>query len=144
VVELTQELREQIKATLGANFEFGPKFTIYIPNKRRSSEGEAQVPLENWDGWVRRAMDVLGQINGGATACPPTNGYYVDQARGNELVWEQTILVYSFIDMEEFPKRLDEVLAFLHTFGRDANQGAVLYEFDGESRMIEPPYSFAE
>jgi len=135
------EQRQYVAKALGGRKAHGERFAIYIPNKGRSPiEGNPQVEIPDWESWVRRAVDVLGDINGGATAYSPSIGYYADDERGGERVWERTVFVYSFVDRDVFRARISEIRSFAHEFGRETRQGSVFFEFDGYAYSVSPPY----
>ena len=96
-------------------------FTVYIPNKDKTGS-----EIGNQRRWVLEAIDLLTSMNGGATALP------VEGAWKNDLgttIWEDPVVVYSFIKPEKFFDRLPEIRAFLHRMGRETNQGEVAFEF---------------
>ena len=134
--------REYTAASLGATAAFGERFTLYVPNKGRSeNDQDKQTELPDWESWIRRAVDLLAKINGGATAAAPATGLYIDKQRGDEEVWERTAVVYSFVDRQAFRKHIGEVREFIHEFGRETRQGAVFFEFDGFAYEVNPPYN---
>jgi hypothetical protein len=111
------------------------RLTLYIPDKDR--EGH---PIDQ-ERWVDTAKQLLTRLtnneegyDGGVTALPPADGGW--QANPREIVWERTRLVYSYVRAESFVKGLPELRGFLHTFGRETNQGVVVFEFDGEFYRI--------
>lgn len=102
------------------------KFSLYLPDRDR-----AGAPVERFEEWQSAAMDLLADLNGGATLLPPAQGIWNPEA--GEPVREATSVVYSFIrDGERFQAGLPRLAAFLHTFGKHANQGEVMVEFSGE------------
>lgn len=40
--------------------------------------------------------------------------------------------MYTYIIPDKFEKNLNSLREFLHRFGRETNQGEVVFEFDGE------------
>ena len=48
-----------------------------------------------------------------------------------EILWEQTRLVYCFVDPDRFESNIKNLRNFLHRFGSETNQGEVVVEFDG-------------
>jgi len=77
---------------------------------------------------------LLTEINGGATAMPPAEGGWLNDK--GKVVWENPVIVYSFIRPDDFLKKLPGVRAFLHRMGRETNQGEVAFEFDGRFYRI--------
>ncbi len=133
-------LPEFVAKALGAVAQ-GEKFTLYIPNKGRAEEENApQVIIQDWQGWIRRAMEMLGKVNGGATVLAPANGMWIDNDRSNEQVWEKTAIVYSFINRDAFRSQILQIREFVHSFGKETRQGAVFFEFDGLAFQVVPPY----
>jgi hypothetical protein len=122
--EGNDELGLDVAASFGA--EAGPStqvFLIYIPNKDRDGK-----EIGNQRQWVLEALGILGKIGGGATAMPPVEGVWMD-AEG-EFVWENPVVVYSYIQPELFIARWPELRTFLHRMGRETRQGEVAFEFD--------------
>jgi hypothetical protein len=79
-------------------------------------------------------MGLLSEMNGGATALPPVEGAW----RNDEAVilWENPVVVYSFIRSESFLQYLPRLREFLHRMGRETNQGEIACEFDGRFYRI--------
>jgi len=75
-----------------------------------------------------RGATLLGEIGGGVTIMPPVEGGWVRE--DGELIWESPVLVYTFIRPDQFKQRLKALRTFLHTLGRETNQGEVVLEFD--------------
>lgn len=126
-----QEAQElDLAAVLGSDAGVSAQcFTIYIPNKDRDGQ-----EIGNQRKWVLEAIRLLSETNGGATAMPPVEGGWLnDQA---EIIWENPVLVYSFIRPEPFVRALPRVREFLHRMGRETNQGEVAFEFDGRFYRI--------
>jgi hypothetical protein len=46
-------------------------------------------------------------------------------------LWEQTKIIYTYVDTDKLAANLARLRAFLHRFGRETNQGEVVFEFDG-------------
>lgn len=105
-------------------------FTIYIPNKDRNGQ-----EIGNQRKWVLEAIRLLSEVNGGATAMPPVEGGWRNDQ--GEIIWENPVLVYSFIRPELFVQSLPRLREFLHRMGRETNQGEVAFEFDGRFFRIQ-------
>ena len=71
----------------------------------------------------------------GSTALHPADGTWLNP-ESKEILWEKTTLIYTYIDADKFEKHLGELRKFLHRFGREANQGEVVFEFDGRFYRI--------
>ena len=104
--------------------------TIYVPNKDRDGN-----EIGNQRKWVLEALDILGEINGGATAMPPSEGVWRNEA-GN-VISEYPVVVYSYIVPEPFLASLPRLREFLHRMGRETNQGEIAFEFDGSFFRIQ-------
>ncbi|MCP4664375.1 MAG: hypothetical protein GY856_54020 [bacterium] len=69
---------------------------------------------------------MLGTLFRGATAFPPGRGVWRDDAQGGRLVFDDTVLVTSYVDPEALSdEALAELRRFLHRLGREARQGEV-------------------
>ena len=60
---------------------------------------------------------------------PPVEGGWVDDS--GSIIWESTVLVYTFIEPDAFVGLLPDLKTFLHSLGRETDQGEVAVEFDG-------------
>jgi hypothetical protein len=96
--QVAQEL--DLGSALGADAGISTQaFTVYIPNKDR--EGKE---IGNQRKWVLEAIRLLSEINGGATAMPPVEGGWLNDE--GEIIWENPVIVYSFIRPEQFLSNL--------------------------------------
>ncbi len=111
-------------AALGAAESSSQCFSIYIPNKDRDGR-----EIGNQRKWVLEAMRLLSELNGGATAMPPVEGGWLGDDNG--IVWENPVVVYSFVRPEAFAAGVPTIREFLHRLGRETNQGEMAFEFDG-------------
>jgi hypothetical protein len=100
------------------------RLTLYVPNKDR--EGNS---IPDHDRWCKEAQELLTEIGGGATSFPPVDGTW-RKPDGADL-WEQTRIIYTFVDPDKLLANKRHLRNFLHRFGRDTNQGEVVCEFDG-------------
>lgn len=105
------------------------RFSVYIPNKDKNGKS---VPQEKW---IDEALTLLSRICGGATAMPPVRGAWLNPDTQN-LVIEEPVLVYSFIDPEPFNQHIDEVVELVRRIGKETNQGQMAIEFDGVLHLI--------
>jgi hypothetical protein len=116
---------------LGATEEpSAQRLTLYIPNKDRNGE-----LIGDHDGWSREAQELLTAIGDGATAFPPVDGTW-RKPDGTDL-WEQTRIIYTYVDPDKLDANLSRLREFLHRFGRKTNQGRVVFEFDGKLWPID-------
>jgi hypothetical protein len=120
-----------VAATFGVEADVSsPSFAIYVPNKDRHG-----VEIGSQRQWVLEALGLLGTVGGGATAMPPVEGVWLNAEVG-EFVWENPVVVYSYIKPDEFLARLPKLRAFLHRLGRETKQGEIVFEFDGRLYRI--------
>jgi len=101
------------------------RLCLYIPNKDK--EGR-QIPVH--EQWVQEAREILSRIGGGSTALPPADGTW--EKESGEILWDQTRLVYCFINPDQFEANVKDLRSFLDRFGRETNQGEEVVEFDGQ------------
>lgn len=100
------------------------RLTLYIPNKDRVGE-----LINQYEKWTNEAQELLTEIGGGATAFPPVEGTWRKPDGSN--LWEQTKIIYTYIHPDKLKANLLRLRTFLHRFGRETNQGEVVFEFDG-------------
>lgn len=110
------------------------QLTLYIPHKDK--EGKT---VENIHKWIKEAQRLLSIIGGGATTMPPADGAWIKrdvdsigELKDEDIVWEKTTVMYTYIYPDRFEKNLKSLREFLHGFGRETNQGEVVFEFAGE------------
>lgn len=134
--------REVVNKLGKSALAFEERFTFYVTNKGRALDGSTrQVLIPDWKKHVQDMQFLLGCINGGATATAPADGLYFDTIDDQAVeVWEKTVLVYSFIQRQPFRENLPALRALMHKFGRETNQGAIYFEFDGFAYQINEPY----
>jgi hypothetical protein len=112
---------EDLHEALGAGPPAGTlQVTVFIPSADRD---ERPIPQEDW---TDDCLTVLGRLFRGATAFPPGRGVWRDDAQGGRLVYDDTVLVTSYVDPASLTESaLVELRAFLHRLGRDGRQGEV-------------------
>ncbi len=99
-------------------------FFVYVPDKDRDGN-----EIGNQRKWVLEALQLLGQINGGATAMPACEGVWLNEEA--EEIREHPVVVYSYLlSPDAFAAKLPRIREFLHRMGRETNQGEVAFEFD--------------
>jgi hypothetical protein len=123
------ETEIDLSDALGAEGVSSQCFSIYVPDKDRQGN-----EFGNQRKWVLEAIQMLSEINGGATAMPPVEGGWLSDQ--NEIIWENPVVVYSFIQPDAFVANLPRIREFLHRMGRETNQGEVACEFDGRFYRI--------
>ncbi len=67
---------------------------------------------------------------------PPIRGAWLNRESG-KLVIEEPVLVYTFIDPDEFGKRLSEVANLVHEIGRQTRQGQMAFEFNQTFYLVD-------
>jgi hypothetical protein len=112
---------KDLRAALGAGPPAGTlQVTVFIPSVDRDEHPISQKS------WTADCLAVLGRLFRGATAFPPGRGVWRDDEQGGQLVYDDTVLVTSYVDPESLTDdALAELRAFLHRLGRDARQGEV-------------------
>jgi len=130
-------LEINLKEVLGAVEEPSvQQLTLYIPNRDKDGKEIKRLYL-----WIKEAQKVLTIIGGGATTMPPADGTWinpeknidnVDKLTDEDMLWEKTTIIYAYIYPDRFEKNLKSLRKFLHRFGRETNQGEVVFEFAGE------------
>lgn len=76
--------------------------------------------------WIEEGLKVMGRIFRGATAFPRGRGVWRDDAAGERLLEEQTVMIVSYVDRKLLTgSTLRSLREFLHRFGREARQGEV-------------------
>ena len=99
---------------------------LFIPSKDQERHEIDQVH------WVDESLSVVGRLFRGGTAFPPGKGVWRDDARGEQLLFETTVMVLSFADPNDLTEfALLELKAFLMRLGRETNQGEVGVVIDG-------------
>lgn len=122
-----------IQIDIAAEFSAQPKgqrFAIYIPNKTRHGAKVEQGQ------WVDEGLRLLASICGGASAMPPIQGAWLNP-QTNQLIIEEPVVIYSYIEPEMFALRLRELRDFIHRVGSKTDQGQMAFEFDGEFYLID-------
>jgi hypothetical protein len=79
--------------------------------------------------WVLEAAELLAEIGGGFTILPPVGGGWINDI--GDIIWEQPVLVYTFIKPGPFLNAVPRLKEFLRRLGRETDQGEVVVDFDG-------------
>jgi len=66
---------------------------------------------------------------------PPADGTWLNP-ESKEIIWEKTTIMYTYVDPDSFEENVGLLRKFLHRFGRETNQGEVVFEFDGKFYRI--------
>jgi hypothetical protein len=123
------DLHEALGATLPAGTS---QVTLFLPSVDRYGS-----PIDQ-DYWQEATLEEFGRLFRGATAFPPGRGVWRDDVRNGVLVFDETIMVTSYIDpsLLDDDSVVDDLRRFLHRLGRDANQGEVAIVIDDEMLSI--------
>jgi hypothetical protein len=121
--ELSVTLAEALGADGGTSVQ---AFSIYVPDKDRYGN-----EIGNQRKWVLEALELLGEINGGATAMPSCEGVWRNDE--GDVIREHPVVVVP----DAFVANLDRIREFLHRMGRETNQGEIAVEFDQRFYRIQ-------
>ena len=119
-----------IAEAFGASGGREQRFAVYIPDKDKDGN-----PIEQAK-WIEKTLRLLSEICGGATAMPPIRGAWLNKESGN-LVVQEPVLVYTFIEPDEFAKRLQEVVHLVREMGKETRQGQMAIEFNQTFYLID-------
>ena len=95
---------------------------LFIPSVER--DGRAAIDQARWLG---EALQMFGQVFGGATAYPRAKGVWRDDERQGALVFDEPVVIHCYTtptDIED-DRHLAELGAFCRRMGRETNQGEV-------------------
>lgn len=74
----------------------------------------------------------MGKQFGGATAFPPARGVWRDDERKGELIYDETVIVFSYVDPSSFTDEAgEELMKFIRRLGSEGHQGEVGAFVDG-------------
>ena len=116
------------------------QLVLYIPNKDKGGK-----EIKHFQDWIKDAQKILTIIGEGATTMPPADGTWlkekivkkIDKLKDEDMLWEKTIIIYTYISADRLEENLKSLREFLHRFGRETNQGEVVFEFDGKFYRIQ-------
>ena len=100
---------------------------LFIPSADREGRPSGKKEQRRW---VRKALKLLGQKLGGATAFPRGWGVWRDDAQGGRLVWDEPVLIQCFTSEGALREQAGHVRDFLMQLGSETNQGAVGFVID--------------
>lgn len=103
----------------------GSLIVLFIPSADRGGD-----PIRGHGKWVKRALGVLGELFGGATAFPQGRGVWRDDKRGGRLVFDKPTVIQCYTSEELIERHALELRGFLVTMGTETNQGAVGWVID--------------
>lgn len=115
---------------LGASVTTVQRVSIYLPNKDRHGN-----QIQDIDRWIKAALTVLTELNGGATKLSGLEGSWRNSA--GKIFTEDTVVVYSFLFYpQHFMEELSKFVSFVRTFGSQTDQEEVLVEFDNKALLV--------
>src|SRR5437016_12430139 len=109
---------------------------LFIPSADRHG---GSLGKKEQDRWVRKALKVLGQQMGGATAFPRGLGVWRDDAQGGRLVWDKPVLIQCYTDEATLEQNATLFREFLIEMGTETSQGAVGFIIDRDYYEIHFP-----
>jgi hypothetical protein len=116
---------------LGASEEASVQvLTLYIPNKDKNGK-----QIKNLTKWIKEAQKVMTAVGRGSTSMPPADGTWFNP-ENSEIIFEKTTIMYTYVDPDSFEENVGLLREFLHRFGKETNQGEVVFEFDGKFYRI--------
>jgi len=98
--------------------------TVWVPGADRNGK-----PLPDQEEWIQKTAELPAHIGGGVTILPPVRGGWLPPE--GEIVWEEPVLVYTYVDPDSFLAYLPALRDLLHSMGRGTDQGEIVCAFDG-------------
>ena len=109
----------------GASKADSTLLTLFIPSVDRNMQAIDQPK------WEQEALVLLGTNFGGATAFPKGRGVWRDDQQAGKLIFDETIVIHCYSNMDALEKHRDDLVGFIKRLGTEANQGAVGFVVDG-------------
>jgi hypothetical protein len=109
---------------------------LFIPSANRFGKSFSK---KEQDRWVRRALQVLGEAMGGATAFPRGLGVWRDDAQKGKLVWDKPVIVQCYTDETTLERHAVALRDFLVEMATSTSQGAVGFVIDRDYYEIRFP-----
>lgn len=101
---------------------------VFVPSVDR----EGQPIPRGQEYWVEECLRIMGSNFGGATALPPARGVWRDDEAGGELLYDNTVVVFSYVTEEDLTGQAGvQLYEFLMRLGREGAQGEVGLFVDG-------------
>ncbi len=107
---------------------------LFIPSADRYGESLGKKSQKRW---VRKALKVLGEQMGGATAFPRGLGVWRDDVRGGALVWDKPVLIQCYTSEVTLEQQAAPLREFLVEMGTRTRQGAVGFVIDRDFYEIQ-------
>jgi len=104
---------------LGASKTASTLLVLFVPSVDRGGKPIAQGH------WVDQALEVLGQLFGGATAFPKGRGVWRDDARGGKLIYDKPVVIQCYTSERLIMRSTAPLRDFLVRMGTETKQGAV-------------------
>src|SRR5207248_906653 len=89
--------------------------------------------------WETAALELLGAKLGGAMAFPKGRGVWRDDERGGTLVFDATVVIHCYTNLDAIEAHETEIQQFLIRLGTETNQGAVGFVINGTYLEIRFP-----
>ncbi|MBI2829423.1 MAG: hypothetical protein HYX77_09170 [Acidobacteria bacterium] len=104
----------------------GGRKTVLVVLFVRSVERDGATSVDQGR-WVDAALEMFGEVFGGATAYPKARGIWRDDERGGFLVKDEPVVMHCYTTPDEIQdsSNLAELGGFCRTMGRETNQGEV-------------------
>ena len=95
---------------------------LFVPSVERDG-----VTAINQEYWVDAALEIFGQLFGGATAFPRAKGVWRDDEMAGALVKDQPVVIHCYTTPAEITDAdcLSQLGSFCRRMGREAHQGEV-------------------
>jgi hypothetical protein len=123
-------------ADLKADKKQSTLLVLFIPSADRFGESLGKKEQRRW---VRKALKVLGEHMGGATAFPRGLGVWRDDAQEGKLIWDRPVLIQCYTSEETLEQQAESLRTFLMEMGTETRQGAVGFVIDRDFYEIEFP-----
>ncbi len=121
---------------LNADKKQSTLLVLFIPSADRYGDS---LGKKQQDRWIHKALKVLGEKMGGATAFPRGLGVWRDDARGGKLVWDKPVLIQCYTSEEVLEQQAGSLRDFLVEMGTETHQGAVGFVIDRDYYEIRFP-----
>lgn len=107
---------------------------LFVPSHDKS---DPQKNLPDQADWAKRALDLFGNLYGGATAFKALEGVW--RTPKGKLLYDQPIMVQSLAERGDVEDRskLKKLETFCKKMGRDTNQACVAIAFNNVIHYIE-------
>ena len=102
---------------LGAAKVESTLLVLFIPSVGRHSQ-----PIDQ-DTWVHKALAILGELFGGATAFPQGQGVWRDDAQGGRLVFDEPVVMNCYTSETLLEAQAPRLRQFLVDMGEQTRKG---------------------